>query len=375
LKNIEIQAKSLIRRYKKVDSWFISRYGMNPYRGCTHNCAYCDGRAEKYNVSGDFGKEVSVKTNAIQLLDKELSPKGKRKPLKKAYILPGGGVGDLYQPAEKKYEIGRRILQTIYKYNFPVHILTKSILVERDLSLLKKINEKSGAIVSSSFSSVNDEISKIFEPAVPSPRRRLKMLNKFKQEGIATGIFLLPVIPFITDAEKHIEDVLRSAKEIDVDFVIFGGMTLKPGKQKDYYLNVIKENYPSKLPDYENVYSENNEYGNANRDYYKKTNRLFVSASNKYKIPTRVPLRLFKNILDINDLTVVIFEHIDYFLKQKSKKSNFGYIAYQISQLKEPLPELINELHKLKGINKIHIDAVKEIIDKRSCGLYERLIQ
>lgn len=96
---------------------------MNPYRGCTHNCAYCDGRDSKYNVEGDFGKDVHVKTNAVQLLEKELSPKGKRRSLKKTFILPGGGVGDLYQPADEKYQLGRKILQTIYKYNFPLHIL------------------------------------------------------------------------------------------------------------------------------------------------------------------------------------------------------------------------------------------------------------
>jgi len=139
----EIQAKSLLRKHKKIDSWFISRYGLNPYRGCIHNCAYCDGRDPKYNVEGEFGKEVCVKTNAVQLLEKELSPKGKRKPLKKAYILPGGGVGDLYQAVEEKYQIGKKILQVIYKYNFPLHVLTKSVLVERDLNLIKEINKKS----------------------------------------------------------------------------------------------------------------------------------------------------------------------------------------------------------------------------------------
>ena len=59
----EINAKSLLRKMKRIDSWFISAYGMNLYRGCEHNCGYCDGRSEKYQVEGDFGNEIYVKTN------------------------------------------------------------------------------------------------------------------------------------------------------------------------------------------------------------------------------------------------------------------------------------------------------------------------
>lgn len=41
----EINTKSLLRKMKRIDSWFISAYGMNLYRGCEHNCVYCDGRS------------------------------------------------------------------------------------------------------------------------------------------------------------------------------------------------------------------------------------------------------------------------------------------------------------------------------------------
>ena len=70
----EIEAKTILRKYKKIDSWFVSRYGMNLYRGCSHNCVYCDGRAEKYQVEGEFGKNVVVKTNAVDILRLELDP-------------------------------------------------------------------------------------------------------------------------------------------------------------------------------------------------------------------------------------------------------------------------------------------------------------
>ena len=90
----EIEAKSILRKYKKVETWFLTCYGMNLYRGCQHNCVYCDGRSEKYRVDGEFGEDVAVKVNAIELLRRELDPKRKRTPFKRGYVGVGGGVGD-----------------------------------------------------------------------------------------------------------------------------------------------------------------------------------------------------------------------------------------------------------------------------------------
>ncbi len=90
----EIVAKSILRKHKKIDSWFLSWYGMNLYRGCTHNCVYCDGRSEGYYVEGEFGTDLTVKINAVDVLRRELDPKRKRTPFKQGYIMVGGGVGD-----------------------------------------------------------------------------------------------------------------------------------------------------------------------------------------------------------------------------------------------------------------------------------------
>jgi DNA repair photolyase len=90
----ELEAKSILRKHKKIDSWFLSNYGMNLYRGCLHNCVYCDGRAEGYYVEGQFGSDVAVKVNALEILRRELDPKRKRSPFKRGYVMVGGGVGD-----------------------------------------------------------------------------------------------------------------------------------------------------------------------------------------------------------------------------------------------------------------------------------------
>ena len=369
----EIEAKSILRKYRKIDSWFISRYGMNLYRGCTHNCIYCDGRAEGYYVDGEFGEDVTVKVNAIEILSRELDPKRKRTPFKRSFVMIGGGVGDSYQPIEEKYQLSRKVLELMDEYNFPVHILTKSTLIKRDIEILKKINKKNKAIVSFSFSSVNDAISAIFEPGVPSPSERLKPLAFFKNEGIACGMFLLPVIPFITDMPELMEETIRKASEAGLDFIIFGGMTLKEGKQKDYFFKTLRNKFPKLIVEYEIIYRKN-KWGEAAGEYYNSINLTFNSIVKKYKIPPRIPLYLYKNVLEENDLVVVILEHIDYLLKLKGRTSPYGYAAYSISQLKESLSYMKRELKRINGVGKVTESIILEILKTKNSSYFKKLL-
>jgi len=368
----EIEAKSILRKHEKIDSWFISHYGMNLYRGCLHGCTYCDGRSEDYYVEGNFGEDVEVKVNAIDVLRKELDPKRKRAPLKRSFIMIGGGVGDSYQPVEEKYQLSRKVLQLMYEYNLPVHILTKSTLVERDIDLIKKINEKSRAIVSFSFSSVNDKISAVFEPGVPPPSRRLKTISLFKKAGIACGMFLMPVIPFVTDTPKLIEDSVRRASDAGVDFVIFSGMTLKDGRQKDHFLNMLKKHHPPLVEKYQKIYPWD-KWGRASGEYYGSLVPTFAKIAKKYKMPVRVPPALYKDLLSENDLVVVMLEHIDHFLKLEGKKSPFGFAAYSISKLEVPLSKMKGKLQEIMGVGRATETIILEILETGKSSYYERL--
>jgi DNA repair photolyase len=369
----EVEAKSILRKHKKIDSWFISCYGMNLYRGCTHNCVYCDGRSEGYYVEGEFGKDVTVKVNAVDILKRELDPKRKRTPFKRSFIMVGGGVSDSYQLLEKKYELTRRALEVVYEYNFPVHMLTKSTLIERDIDILKEINERSRAIVSFSFSSVDDGISAVFEPGVPPPSRRLETIKRFKDAGIACGMFLLPVIPFVTDTPELIEAAVRKASEVGMDFIIFGGMTLKEGRQKDYFFNATKERYPGLAAKYKDIYSYS-KWGEPSKEYADAINLAFNAIAIKYKVPMRIPPVLYRDILSENDRVIVMLEHIDYLLKMHGEKSSLGYAAYSISQMQEPLSNMKGELRKIKGVGEKAEGIILDILDKGTSAYYERLL-
>ncbi len=370
----EIQAKTLLRKQKKIDSWFLSRYNMNLYRGCLHACAYCDGRAEQYYVEEEFGQEVAVKTNALELLRRELDPKRKKSPFIPSYIFVGGGVCDSYGLAEEKYGLTRQTLELLAESQWPVHILTKSTLVKRDWELLLKIQKQKGALVSFSFSSVDPEISALFEPQAPAPDQRLETMAFLKSKGLHVGMMLMPVIPFITDAPGLIEGAVRKAKEAGAQYVLCSSMTLKPGRQKQYFLEVLEKHYPGLMPEYTMLYPENNHYGAAIADYFPTVYEIFQQIIKRYNMPQRIPPRFFRHILTENDYVVVLLEHMDYALKSLGRMSPFGYAAYSIAQGQEPLSTMKSEIGKIKGVGKMVEKVVREILETGMAKDYERLL-
>lgn len=369
----EIQAKSLIRGYRKIDSWFISKYGMNLYRGCFHNCVYCDGRNEKYQVNGEFGTDVDVKVNAIELLKMEMNFRRRQKFYRNGFIMIGGGVGDSYQPIEEKYELTRNSLVFLESLRLPVHILTKSTLVERDIDVLHQINDASKALVSFSFSSTDDTLSSIFEPGVPPPSDRLKTIKKLKHEGFSCGMFLLPTIPFVTDTAEIMKKSISDASNAGVDFIIFGGMTLKTGRQKSYFYEVIKKHFPDIIPSYELIY-KNDKWGNASKEYYQSIDQTFQGIMNHYAIPKRIPPTLFNDIVTENDRVIIILDQLHYLLTLQGKKSPYGFASYKISQLDQKLSTMKNNLQTIKGVGKVTEKIILEILETQISSYYEKLL-
>jgi len=368
----EIQAKSLLRKSKRVDSWFVSRYGMNLYRGCPHACAYCDGRAERYRVEGDFGRDVAIKTNAPEVLARELDPRRKRKPMKRGYVLLGGGVGDSYALPEREHRIARRCLEVLAGHPFPVHVLTKSPLVERDLDLLLGIDGEQRAIVSVSLSTVDDRVARRLEPGCAPPSERLAMLARVKEAGLATGVYLMPVLPGISDADDDLDRALARVVEAGADFVVFGGLTLKPGRQRDHYLDAVCALDAELAEHTEGLYGDDR-WGHAVPDYYRDLERRFTRLALRHRVARRIPPRLFADLLDDNDRAVVLLEHMDYFQRAAGRDSFFGLAARSVAGLDRPLAEVSGELTTLKGVGEFTERLLLEILDTGHCRHYDRL--
>lgn len=369
----EIQAKSLIRRHRRIDSWFISKYGMNLYRGCTHNCVYCDGRNEKYQVQKMFGTDVEVKINAISLLQKELSLQRRQKYYKNGFIMVGGGVGDSYQHAEETYKLTRKTLEMLNAFHLPVHILTKSTLVTRDIDVLKEINEKTKALISFSFSSTNDELSKMIEPGVSLPSERLTVIKQLKKEGFHCGVFLLPVIPFLTDTLDIMKRSIQDFHEAGIDYLLFGGMTLKTGRQKTFFYQMLSRHFPSLIPSYEMIYQDD-KWGNPIESYHRSINQTFHTLMKHYPIPKQISAFLFNEVVTEHDRIVLILQQMDYLLKSQQRPSPYGYAAYNISKIKEKISLIKHDLQQIKGVGKVTENIILEIIETKSSTYYEKLL-
>lgn len=235
--------------YVSSKSILSKNNGMNLYRGCSHGCIYCDSRSEIYGMDHKF-EDIEVKENSLELLKGELL---KRQPS----MIGTGAMTDPYVPLEKRLEYVRRALKLIHRYGFGFTCITKSDLILRDLDLLKKINEKSRAVVQMTLTTADDELCRIIEPNVCPTSRRVEVLETLREEGIPTVVWLCPILPYINDTEDNINSILDYCIESDVQgiFCFQMGLTLRKGNREYFY-----ENLDRHFPGLKETYIE--EFGN-----------------------------------------------------------------------------------------------------------------
>lgn len=235
--------------YVSSKSILSKNNGMNLYRGCSHGCIYCDSRSEIYGMDHKF-EDIEVKENSLELLKGELL---KRQPS----MIGTGAMTDPYVPLEKRLEYVRRALKLIHRYGFGFTCITKSDLILRDLDLLKKINEKSRAVVQMTLTTADDELCRILEPNVCPTSRRVEVLETLREEGIPTVVWLCPILPYINDTEDNINSILDYCIESDVHgiFCFQMGLTLRKGNREYFYENLDKH-----FPGLKETYIE--EFGN-----------------------------------------------------------------------------------------------------------------
>ena len=159
-----ITTKTILSGLKKPDPWFGIYYNMNLYRGCQHQCIYCDSRSVVYQL-GDLA-DIRIKENALTILERELKSKRKRG------TVGFGSMNDPYMPLEENQELTRGALKLLIKYHYPAHIITKSTMVLRDIDLLKELS-KNYVVVSVSITTIKDQLSAVIEPGSPSSSKRL----------------------------------------------------------------------------------------------------------------------------------------------------------------------------------------------------------
>ncbi|MGE0557925.1 MAG: PA0069 family radical SAM protein [Burkholderiales bacterium] len=234
------RAKSIIARNESPDIPFSQ--SINPYQGCEHGCIYCYARpSHAYrNLSPgiDFETRIFAKSNAAELLRRELSRPGYR-----CELIALGANTDPYQPAERARRITRGILEVCAEFNQPVGIVTKNALVERDIDILGDMASKGLAEVFVSVTTQDHELARRMEPRCTAPARRLQAVRALAEAGIPAGVMVAPVIPFLNDHE--IETIIEAAAEHGARRAGYVLLRL-PYEVKTLFRDWLQRHYPLK---------------------------------------------------------------------------------------------------------------------------------
>jgi DNA repair photolyase len=275
---IEITSKTILNHVKQPDTWFGLKYNMNLYRGCQHQCIYCDSRSECYQL-GDLA-EIRAKTNALVLLEDAL-------PRKQVLGTIGfGSMNDPYMPVEEDYQLVRGALEIIARYRFPVHILTKSGLVLRDLDLLRDIL-KVYAAVSFTITTADDSLAAKVEPGAPRPSARFQAMRELAEAGILTGVTMMPVLPFLEDKPENIIQIVREAKRNGASYIIPAfGVSLRPGS-RDYYYQKLDQFFPGIKERYIETFGDSYQCGSPN---WRELNEVFKEEMDSAGIEPKIPI-------------------------------------------------------------------------------------
>jgi len=227
---------------------------INPYRGCEFACKYCYARyTHEFMEMRDgieFEQKIYIKQHAADLLRQEL------RQVKPGEEIAIGTATDPYQPAEKRFEVTRGILEELARHEgLELGIISKSNLVLRDLELLLEINRKNRLHVSLTITTLDVKLARILEPRAPRPDLRMQAVKGLAAAGIRTGISCSPVLPGITDSVKNLESVVKAAAEAGARGIFANPLFLKPCSAA-VFMPFLQEEFPKLYQDYRKRYEK-----------------------------------------------------------------------------------------------------------------------
>ena len=229
-------------------------WAINPYRGCEFACKYCYARYThefmELRDGVDFERKIFVKQHAAALLRSELK---KVKPGEQISI---GTATDPYQPAERRFEITRAILEELALHSgLEIGIVTKSNLVLRDAPILRSIAERNSIFVNLTVTTVDIELARKLEPRAPRPDLRLDAVRQLNLAGVNAGVGCAPVLPEITDHPRDLEALVKAASEAGAKYVFANPLFLKPCSAA-VFLPFVEEHFPALVDLYRARYAD-----------------------------------------------------------------------------------------------------------------------
>jgi DNA repair photolyase len=273
-----LPAKSLLNRCVSNRAMPFT-WTINPYRGCEFACRYCYARyTHEFMEMRDgleFERKIYIKQHAADLLRHELHR------VKPGESIALGTATDPYQPAERRYEVTRSILEEFARHRgHELGIVTKSNLVVRDLELLQRVAQANRVSVHITITTLNTDLARILEPRAPRPDLRLDAVRDLAKAGVRVGLSCSPVIPGITDAPKHLEALIRAAADSGADYVFANPLFLKPCSAA-VFLPFLEENFPHLAASYHQRYKDRAFLPKA---YGERLSQLVKRLREKYKL-------------------------------------------------------------------------------------------
>lgn len=247
----EVLAKSALNKVPGVAALPFG-WTINPYRGCSHACTYCFARSTHNYLdldSGrDFDSEIIVKVNIAEVLTREL----RRSRWTHDPVALGTNT-DPYQRAEGRYRLMPGIIAALAESGTPLSILTKGTLLRRDLPLLAEAAEHVPVDLAMSIAIYDDEIQQSVEPGTPSTRSRLDTVSAARDLGLECSVFMMPILPYLTDTRDHLELALSQIRDAGASSVLYTALHLRPGA-REWYLSWIEREHPELLERYRTMY-------------------------------------------------------------------------------------------------------------------------
>jgi DNA repair photolyase len=210
-------AREILSRNDSPDIGFT--WGVNPYRGCLHACAYCYARRYHeylgFGAGTDFDTRITVKPDAPALLRRAFD-----RPSWKGETVAFAGATDAWQPLEAAWRLTRGCLEVCAEYRNPVCIVTKAALVERDIDLLQRLRAEARVSIAISIPWLDETVARRLEPLAPSPARRLRVLERLAAAGLSPSVLVAPVVPGLDDELPRVLAAARHAGAAKAGFQI-----------------------------------------------------------------------------------------------------------------------------------------------------------
>jgi DNA repair photolyase len=193
---------------------------------------------------------IYAKTNAPDLLRAEL-----RAARDRGLAIALGTATDPYQPAEKQFEITRRMLEVFADFDgLDFSITTKSVLILRDLELLREISARHRFSVHMTVTTLDERLARLLEPKAPPPAKRLEAVRELADAGVRVGVNLMPILPGLTDSPRSLAAVARAAAAHGAQSLYGNVLFLMPSAAKAF-MPFLEREFPRLVKRYRKLYA------------------------------------------------------------------------------------------------------------------------